>query len=84
MAGCLEAPLGVVRVAFAVGEAEELTLGGCLVVMGDSVSCYDGDPIVLRLWVSLLLCLSTRCIGFGILPDARVVLGALDTGRRVG
>ena len=84
MAACLEAPLGVVRVAFAVGRAEELTLRGWLVVMGDSVSCYGGHPIVLRLWVSFLLCWSTRRIGFGIVPDARMVLRTLATGCLVG
>ena len=84
MAGCLEAPLGVVRVAFAVGGAEELTLGAWLVVMGDSISCYDGHSIVLRLWVSLLLCLSTRCIGFGVVPVVRLVLRTLATGCLVG
>ena len=57
MAGCLEAPLGVVRVAFAVGGIEELTWGGWLVVMDGSVSCYGGHPVVLRLWVSFMLCL---------------------------
>ena len=68
MAGCLEAPLGVVRVAFAVGGADELTLGGCLIVKGDTVSCYDGDPMVLRLWVSFWRFWATRCIGFSIVP----------------
>ena len=52
MAGCLEAPWGFVRVAFAVGKVEELTCGGWLVVMDDSASCYGGQPIALRLLVS--------------------------------
>ena len=77
-------PLGVVRVAFAVGGIGELTLGAWLVVMGDSVSCYDGDPIVLRLWASLLLCWSTRCIGFGIVSGAHMVLRTVATGCLVG
>ena len=77
-------PCGFARVAFAVGGAEELTLGGWLVVMDDSVSCYGGHRIVLRLWVSFLLCWSTRCIGFGVVPDARLVLRTLGTECLVG
>ena len=46
MAGC---PWGVVRVAFAVGGVEELPWGCWLVVVEGSVSCYGGQPIVLRL-----------------------------------
>ena len=57
MEGCLEARLGVVRVAVGVSGIEELTWGGCLEVIDGSVSCYGGHPVVLRLWVSLLLCL---------------------------
>ena len=63
---------------------EEVTLGGWLVVMGDSVRCYGGRPIVLRLWVSFLLCWSTQCIGFGVVPVVRLVLRTLATGCLVG
>ena len=84
MAGCLEAPLGVVRVAFAVGGVEELTWGGRLVVMDGSVSCYVGQPIVLRLLFFFLPCWCTWCIGFGIVPGARMVLRTLGTGCLVG
>ena len=51
VAGCLEAPSGFVRVAFAVGGVEELTWGWWLVVMDGNVSCYGGQPIVLPLLV---------------------------------
>ena len=77
MAGC---PWSVVRVAFAVGGVEELPWGRWLVVLDGSVSCYGGQPIVLRLWVSFLLCRATRRIGFGIVPDACLVLRTLGTG----
>ena len=60
-----------------MGGTEELTWGGWLVVMDGSVSCYGGQPIVLRLWVSLLPCWSTRRNSFGIVPDARLVLRTL-------
>ena len=63
MAGC---PWGVVRVVFAVGGVEELPWGCWLVVLDGSVSCYGGKPIMLRLWVSFLLCWATRRIGFGL------------------
>ena len=84
MAGGLEASLGVVRVAFAVGGVEELPWGRWLVVLDGSVSCYGGQPIVLRLWVSLLLCWATRRIGFGIVPDACLVLRTVGTGCLMG
>ena len=44
-------PWGFVCAASAVGGIEELTSGGWLVVMDGSVSCYGGQPIVLRLLV---------------------------------
>ena len=74
--------LGVVRVAFAVGGVKELPWGRWLVVLDGSVSCYGGHPIVLWLWVSFLLCWATRFIGFGIVPDACLVLRTL--GRAAG
>ena len=76
--------LGVVRVAFAVGGVEELPWGCWLVVVEGSVSCYGWQPIVLCLWVSFLLCCGTRFIGFGIVPDACLVLRTLGAGCLVG
>ena len=46
--------------------------------------CYGGPSIVLRLWVSFLLCWATRRIGFDIVPDACLVLRTLGTGCLVG
>ena len=84
MAGCLEAPLGFVWVAFAVDGVEELPRGRQLGVLVGSVSCYGGQSIVLRLRGSLVLCWATRWIGFGIVPDARMVLRTVGTGCLVG
>ena len=84
MAGGLEASFGVVRVAFAVGGVEELPWGRWLVVLDGCVSCYGGQPIVLRLWVSFMLCWATRRIGFSIVPDACLVLRTVGTGCLIG
>ena len=62
----------------------EPTLGDWVVVTDASVRCYGGHPIVLRLWVSLVLFWATRRIGFGIVPDGRIVLRTLGTGCLAG
>ena len=58
--------------------------GRWLVVLDGSFRCYGGQPIVLRLWISFLLCWSIRRIGFSIVPDARQELRTLGTGCLVG
>ena len=80
----LRSALGFFWVAFAVGGVEELPRGRQLAMLVGNVSCYGGQSIVLRLWVSSVVCWATRLIGFGTVPDALMVLQTQGTRCLVG